>query len=258
MDPDPHHWLNQNPVVTGELKPASSGLKGEYESYPPSDSTGFKLALTLVRDLWIRLLIRLSNCIQIISSLTPIRIPMGSIGFPSRAFSSEALDSCQELSLWKHWIPVKGCLFGSIGFLSRAVSLEALDSCQELSLWKHWIPVKSCLFESIGFLSRAVSLEALDSCQELSLWKHWIPVKSCLFGSVGFLSRAVSLETLDSCQELSLVSELKQKKLEYSQFFVSPFLQDEASELQFISLLNKVAAWPEVIFTIVWFSFFCW
>jgi hypothetical protein len=56
---------------------------------------------------------------------------------------------------------------------------------------------------------------------------------------------------LDSCQELSLVSELKQKKLEYSQFFVSPFLQDEASELQFISLLNKVAAWPEVIFTIV-------
>jgi hypothetical protein len=71
----------------------------------------------------------------------------------------------------------------------------------------------------------------------------------------GILSRAVSLEALDSCQELSLVSELKQKKLEYSQFFVSPFLQDEASELQFISLLNKVAAWPEVIFTI---SFVVW
>ena len=42
------------------------------------------------------------------------------------------------------------------------------------------------------------------------------------------------------------VLDLEEKRLEYQQFFISPFLQDEVSEFQFIDLLNKIGSWPEV------------
>jgi hypothetical protein len=42
--------------------------------------------------------------------------------------------------------------------------------------------------------------------------------------------------------------DLDEKRLDYQQFFISPFLQDEASEFQFIELLNKIGSWPEVLF----------